>query len=202
MRRRDYLGDAMGQFALNLMSTIVGQLTYFYTDKVGMAAGAVASMFLFCKILDAFSGLIVGNWMDHAKPKLGKRPFTFGRRQDAAPKREVLNAQLRSAPGKEKYRPWLLKGGIPAGIALVLLFTVPDVGDAGRLAYALITNILLSTICYTLISIPYSSLMIVRTDNQEERSMMGTCRAGAGYISGMVIVFGIFTFTYALGGTE
>lgn len=39
MRVKDYFGDATGQFALNAMSTLVGQLTYFYTDKVGMAAG-------------------------------------------------------------------------------------------------------------------------------------------------------------------
>lgn len=37
MRVKDYFGDATGQFALNAMSTLVGQLTYFYTDKVGMA---------------------------------------------------------------------------------------------------------------------------------------------------------------------
>ena len=42
MRVKDYFGDATGQFALNAMSTLVGQLTYFYTDKVGMAAGAVS----------------------------------------------------------------------------------------------------------------------------------------------------------------
>ena len=39
MTREGLLGDATGQFALNAMSTLVGQLTYFYTDKVGMAAG-------------------------------------------------------------------------------------------------------------------------------------------------------------------
>ena len=85
MRVKDYFGDATGQFALNAMSTLVGQLTYFYTDKVGMAAGAIATMFIVCKIIDAFTDLIMGNIIDHTKP------------------------------GKEKYRPWLLKAGIPAG---------------------------------------------------------------------------------------
>ena len=46
MRVKDYFGDATGQFALNAMSALVGQLTYFYTDKVGMAAGAIATMLL------------------------------------------------------------------------------------------------------------------------------------------------------------
>ena len=42
MRLTDYLGDGIGQLPLNIMSSLVGQLTYFYTEKVGLAAGMVA----------------------------------------------------------------------------------------------------------------------------------------------------------------
>ncbi len=34
MRLTDYLGDGLGQLPLNIMSCLVGQLTYFYTEKV------------------------------------------------------------------------------------------------------------------------------------------------------------------------
>ena len=34
MRLTDYLGDGLGQLPLNIMSSLVGQLTYFYTEKV------------------------------------------------------------------------------------------------------------------------------------------------------------------------
>ncbi len=37
MRKGDYFADSLGQFALNSIAGLVGQLTYFYTDKVGMA---------------------------------------------------------------------------------------------------------------------------------------------------------------------
>lgn len=37
MRLTDYLGDGIGQLPLNIMSSLVGQLTYFYTEKVGLA---------------------------------------------------------------------------------------------------------------------------------------------------------------------
>ncbi len=172
MRIRDYFGDSLGQFALNLMSTLTGQLTYFYTDKVGMAVGAVATMFLFCKIIDAFTVLIMGNIVDHTKP------------------------------GKEKYRPWLLKAGIPSGIVLVMMFTVPKAGNAGQLAYAMITNILLTAVFYTAVSVPYGSLMVVRTNSQEERGVMGTWRAAAGYAAGMIIAICTIPITNALGGTQ
>ena len=56
----DYFGDCLGQFALNAISGLVGQLTYFYTDKVGLAAGGVATAFMLVRILDAFTDLIMG----------------------------------------------------------------------------------------------------------------------------------------------
>ena len=60
MRMTDYLGDGLGQMPLNIMSGLVGQLTYFYTEKVGLAAGMVATMLLVAKIIDAFSDLLMG----------------------------------------------------------------------------------------------------------------------------------------------
>ena len=63
MRMPDYLGDAAGQFSLNAISGLVGQLTYFYTEKVGVAAGAIATALLIVKILDAFTDIIMGS--DH-----------------------------------------------------------------------------------------------------------------------------------------
>lgn len=167
MRRRDYFGDSLGQFALNAMSGLIGQVTYFYTDKIGVAAGAVATILLICKIMDAFTDLIMGNIVDHTKP------------------------------GKEKYRPWLLKAGIPAGIFTVLMFTVPKGSESLQLAYLMITNLLFTAVAYTAVCIPYSSLMIVRTDSQEERGRMGTWRAASGYVSGMII-----PLTNMLGGTQ
>lgn len=172
MRLKDYFGDSLGQLALNAVSTMVGQLTYFYTDKVGMAAGAIATMFMINKIIDAFTDLIMGNIVDHTKP------------------------------GKEKYRPWLLKAGIPMGIMMVLIFTVPNTTGAGQMAYAFITNLLITSIFYTAVCIPYQSLQTVRTNSQEERGVMGTWRAAAGYVSGFVMAILIIPITNVLGGNQ
>lgn len=173
MRTGDYFADSLGQFALNSISGLVGQLTYFYTDKVGMAAGATATVFFICKIIDAFTDIIMGNIVDH------------------------------TAPGKEKYRPWILRMMIPAAIIIIALFTVPgNISEAGKLAYMLVTNILLTAVIYTAICIPYGSLQVVRTNSQQERGVMGTWRAAAGYVSGMLIAIGIIPITNALGGNQ
>ncbi|MDO4622719.1 MAG: glycoside-pentoside-hexuronide (GPH):cation symporter [Eubacteriales bacterium] len=173
MRTGDYFADSLGQFALNSMSGLVGQLTYFYTDKVGMAAGAVATVFFICKIIDAFTDIIMGNIVDH------------------------------TAPGKEKYRPWILKMSIPAAIIMIMLFTVPAcLPSIGKLAYMFFTNVMLTAIIYTAIAIPYSSLLVVRTNSQEERGTMGIWRAAAGYVSGMIIAVAIIPITNMLGGDQ
>ncbi len=170
MSIKDYFGDSLGQFAISLMTTLAGQLTYFYTDKVGLAAGIVATMFLVCKIADAFTGLIMGNMIDHTKP------------------------------GKERYRPWILKAGIPAGITMILLLTIPPVGENGKLVYVFIMNLLINAVFFTAISLSYSSLMVVRTNSQQERSTMGTWRAVFSHIAGMFIAVFIIPITNAMGG--
>ncbi|MCD7807485.1 MAG: glycoside-pentoside-hexuronide (GPH):cation symporter [Lachnospiraceae bacterium] len=172
MRVKDYFGDCTGQFALNAISGLVGQLTYFYTDKVYMAPAAVATVLLIVKIFDAFTDLIMGNIIDHTKP------------------------------GKEKYRPWMLKAGIPAGIVVVLIFCVPNTVSSVQIIYALITNILLSAVFYTAMAVPYTSLMTVRTNSQEERGNMGIWRSASGYVAGFVLAICIIPITNALGGTQ
>ena len=60
MRKTDYMADMGGQLALGVMANLVGQLTYFYTDKVGMAVGGVGIAMMIAKIIDA-------NMIDHSK---------------------------------------------------------------------------------------------------------------------------------------
>ena len=169
----DYFGDCLGQFALNAISGLVGQLTYFYTDKVGLAAGGVATAFMLVRIIDAFTDLIMGYIIDHTKP------------------------------GKERYRPWLLRMVVPTVILTIMLFTVPRGISSGlQIIYMFMTNFLLSAVVYTAICVPYSSLIVVRTSSQEERSRMGICRAATGYLCGMIITVGIIPITNMLGGDQ
>ncbi len=172
MRGSDYFGDAMGQFALNAINGMVGQLTYFYTDKAGLAAAVVATVFMITKIIDAFTDIIMGNIIDHTKP------------------------------GKERYRPWLLEMSIPAALLTLLLFTVPQGNSTLQIVYMLVTNLLMTSVVYTAIAIPYGSLMVVRTNSTEERGKMGVYRALAGYVPGMAIVLAVIPVTNALGGTQ
>lgn len=95
MRKRDYLGDMTGNIGLGLMGNITGQMTYFYTDKVGLSVAMIGVLLLVAKVIDAFTDVIAGNIIDHSKG------------------------------GNKKYLKWMLWLTIPAAAATILLFTVP-----------------------------------------------------------------------------
>ncbi|KAI4439306.1 MFS transporter [Schaedlerella arabinosiphila] len=173
MRLGDYLGDGLGQLPLNVMANLVGQLTYFYTEKVGLAAGMVATMLLAAKFADAFSDLVMGKIMD-----MGNSP-------------------------KGKCRPWFLRMAIPAAVIIIMLFTVPKNAPGGlQMGYVLITNILLSAVVYTAVAIPYGAIMAIRTESVEERGRMGIVRTIFGYVIGMVIAILLIPITNMLGGDQ
>ena len=173
MRGKDYAADFGGQLALGLMGNIVGQLTYFYTDKVGLAVGSVGIVMAIAKVLDAFTDVIFGNVIDHSKG------------------------------GNRKYYQWMLRMAIPAAVIMVMMFTVPiQAGQTPALIYALITNILLTAVIYTMIATPFSAVMVVRTNSQSERGSMGIFRAVGNYGAGMIVAIATIPVTNMLGGTQ
>ena len=173
MRKRDYLSDFSGQLALGLMANIVGQLNYFYTDKVGLAVGSVGIILAISKVIDAFTDVIAGNLIDHSKG------------------------------GDHKYFKWILPQIIPAAAIVVLMFTVPiQAGQIPGVIYALVTNLILSAGLYTFIATPFAAVMTVRTRSLSERGSIGLFRAIANYGAGMLISILTIPVTNMLGGTQ
>ncbi|MBC7418983.1 MAG: MFS transporter, partial [Pedobacter sp.] len=74
-----------------------------------------------------------------------------------------------------KFRPYLLWVAVPFGIIGVLTFTTPDLSLSGKLIYAYVTYTLMMMI-YSLINVPYASLMGVMTLNIKDRTTLSTFR--------------------------
>ncbi len=156
MRPIDYATDAVGQVALNSITVLSGQMTYFYTNKVGMAAATVGTVLLVAKIVDAVTDLIMGKLVDKTNTKRGKA------------------------------RPWLLRMLIPTMAAIILLFTVPANAGSFRYVYALLTNIFASAICYTAVAVPYYTMIAYKTRSSEEKGNIGRFCSAVGYAVGVV----------------
>lgn len=173
MRASDYIGDGVGQLALTFINTLIGQLTYFYTEKVGAAAAMVATALLAPKIIDAFSDVIMGKIMDSSNSPKGK------------------------------CRPWFLRMAVPAMINIILLFTIPKgASTAVQAIYIVVTNTLMTAVIFTAVSVPYCSQQALRTKSAEERGTMGIVRTIFNMVGGASISLCIIPLTNLLGGDQ
>jgi GPH family glycoside/pentoside/hexuronide:cation symporter len=99
-----------------------------------------------------------------------------------------------------KFRPYLLWIAVPFGIVGVLTFTTPSLGMTGKLVYAYVTYSLMMII-YSLINVPYASLMGVMTADGKERTTLATFRFIFAF-GGSFLVFGLYQPLFNSFGTK
>lgn len=73
------------------------------------------------------------------------------------------------------FRPWLLWGALPFGVLGVLTFYMPSWSDGGKVAYAAVTYSAMM-IVYSLVNVPYASLLGVMSSDARERTSLASFR--------------------------
>ncbi|MGK9368659.1 MFS transporter [Melioribacter sp. Ez-97] len=100
-----------------------------------------------------------------------------------------------------KFRPYLLFGAVPFAVIGIITFSTPDFGPTGKLVYAYVTYTLMMMI-YTVVNVPYSSLMGVMTNDPQERTSLASFRF-VGAFSGGILVTATATYLVEyFGGKE
>ena len=165
------LGYGIGEIPGTMNSILSAILTMFYTDNVAIAAGAVGTMFFISRLLDGITDLIAGNMIDKTKSKWGKA------------------------------RPWLLWMCIPTGLALALIFLVPqDESEMAKLIYAFVTYNLFTSVAYTIVGVAKNALMPLMTQNGLGRAALAKYSLIFG-LGGSILGISItFPFVAAMGG--
>lgn len=137
-----------GDFGCNIIYTaMTTYLLFYYTDYAGVNAAAVGFIMLISRFLDGLTDVAMGMIVDRTKTKYGKA------------------------------RPWILRMAIPFGVAGVLLFSVPTQWESTwKLIYVFLTYNLVSSVLYTAINVPYSSLNALMTQDPYERSVLSIFR--------------------------
>ena len=152
------LSYCFGDPALTLMYTMTSTLLiYFYTNVVGISAGAVGMIMLVSRIFDGFSDVAMGTIIDRTHSKYGKA------------------------------RIWILRLAFPYAIAAVLLFTMPNIGDIGKIIYAFVTYNLMNTVVYTAISQPFHALGSLMTRDRRDRDTISNIRMMLSITASMII---------------
>jgi len=146
--------DAAANFVF--MTMILFQLN-FYTDTVGLTAGAAAAILFWPRIWDAIFDPIMGTLADRTNTRWGK------------------------------FRPWILWTAVPWAVVMVLAYTSPKGWSMMALiAYAGITNTLMMTI-YSMNNMPYAALGGVMTGDLDERAKLNSYRFVAVNIAQFVV---------------
>jgi GPH family glycoside/pentoside/hexuronide:cation symporter len=100
------------------------------------------------------------------------------------------------------YRPYMFYGSIPLAGSYVLLFWTPSF-DGDLLFFFLLAVNLFHRSCFTIVSVPYSSLTARITDDSNERTKLTTARMiGASFGTLSVSALGFPLIYYFGGGDE
>lgn len=143
------LAYGCGDTACNVVFGMISTLlTLFYTDYVGVSAAVVGMVMLLSRVFDGVSDVIMGIIVERTKSKWGKS------------------------------RPWILWMSVPFGLSAVLLFAVPHSVQFVQFIYMFVTYNFCTTICYTAINLPYSSLSAMMSRASSERDMLSIVRMG------------------------
>lgn len=157
LRLREQAGYGIGDFGFNLYwANISAFLLIFYTDVMGLAAAAVGTMILVTRVFDAVTDPLMGAIADRTRTRFGR------------------------------FRPYLLWGALPLACAGVLTWTVPDLGDTGRLVWAYVTFSVMM-LAYTVLSTPYSALSAVMTSDGQQRTTLISFRFIAAFAGTTVV---------------
>lgn len=168
---KEKLGYGLGELPGTANAILAAFLTMFYTDSIGLAAGAVGTMFFISKLFDGITDLIAGNIVDKTKTKWGKA------------------------------RPWLLWLSVPTGLALALIFWIPQNGsDTAKMIYAFVTYNLFMAIMYTMVGVAKSALMPLMTQDGLGRAALAKYSLIFGLGGAILGCSMTFPFVFAMGG--
>ena len=99
------------------------------------------------------------------------------------------------------YRPWLIWGSIPFGIIFACLLFTPELGPGGKRVWAY-TFYLLMMAVYTLVNVPYGSLLGVMTEDDDEKNQFSSYRMVGAYAMGFVTLISFPYLQKWVGGSE
>lgn len=98
------------------------------------------------------------------------------------------------------YRPFLIFGAIPFGLIFALLLQTPDFGPVGKRVYAYTLYLLMMAV-YTMVNVPYGSLLGVMTDDENEKNVFSSFRMVGAYAMGFVTLAAFPYVQKLVGGT-
>ncbi|RWA52525.1 hypothetical protein AU476_17365 [Cupriavidus sp. UYMSc13B] len=100
-----------------------------------------------------------------------------------------------------RYRPYLLFGCVPLALSFVAMFIPTATRGASLLAFVLSTHVVFRT-TYTVLSMPYNSLMATLTDDSQERGSLAAYRMICASSAGMLVALSTLKLVHVFGQAD
>lgn len=157
---RDKLGYSMGDMGCNFSFQLVSTyMQLFYCQLIGVKSEHYAAIILISKFWDAVNDVIIGNLVD--TKRIGK---------------------------KSKFMPWILWGAVGlVGLTIMIFAPVGSFSYTGKVAWCLVSYCLWS-VAYTMVNVPYGSLLSVITDDPKQRTSLSTFRSIGAALPGVIVM--------------
>lgn len=144
------VGWGLGSLSMSAMFNAISLLLLaFLIEVVGIPAVTAGALILVSKIYDAVTDPLMGVLSDRTKSRWGRR------------------------------RPYLMLGGILAGISFTMIFTVPTFESQNTLVLYVFVALLLNATAYTVFNVPYLAMPAEMTDSYHERTSLMSFRVSA-----------------------
>ena len=142
-------------------------ILYYYQDIMGVSAWVMGVILMIARVFDAFNDPFMG----------------------------VLVAKTRTRWGK--FRPWLFIGTLTNAVVLFVMFSCPPtLNGSGLAAYAAVFYILWG-VTYTMMDIPYWSMVPAFTEGGKEReNLSAMARTCAGVGSALISVITVMAVSF------
>lgn len=166
---REKISYGFGDLASVLYwQTFMLYFTYFYTDVFLIPAAAAANMFLISRLWDGINDPMMGMVADRTKTRWGK------------------------------FRPYLLWICVPFAVVGVLTFTVPALGQTGKMVWAYGTFVAIMMF-YTAINIPYTALLGVISGDSKERTAVSSVKFLFAFSAGIIVSASLLPMVKSFG---
>lgn len=147
-------------------------ILYYYQDILGVSAIAMGVILMAARVFDAFNDPIMG----------------------------VLVAKTRTRWGK--FRPWLFVGTLLNAVVLYVMFSAPPaLNGSGLVAYAAITYVVWG-VTYTMMDIPYWSMIPAFTEGGKEREGLSTLARSCAGVGSAIVTIITMPCVYWLGANN
>ena len=157
---RDKLGYAMGDMGCGFSFQLLATyMQLFYCQTIGIKVEHYAAIIFISKFWDAVNDVLIGNMVD--TKRLSK---------------------------KSKFMPWILLGGIMlVGLTIMVFAPIYSFSYPVKIAWCLISYCLWS-VAYTMVNVPYGSLLSVITSDMNQRTSLSTFRSIGAAVPGVLVM--------------